>query len=134
MKIILINEILIKKVMMKKILMKKIVRKKDKKYNFMFFFLYIKMVNKYYIKKGKKNFEKKHVKDIKIFLKQKKKKSASIIVNVIRIFLKKKGKRKLRIWEKSLFSIIKTIFKFFLEFCKVVGNGGYQGQTSKKKK
>ena len=32
--------------------------------------VYIKMVNKYYKKKG---FEKKHVKDIKIFLKKKKK-------------------------------------------------------------
>ena len=34
--------------------MKKIVRKKDKKYNFIIFFLCIKMVNKYYIKKQKK--------------------------------------------------------------------------------
>ena len=62
MKKILINEILIKKFMMKKILikkilMKKIVRKKDKKYNFIIFFLCIKMVNKYYIKKQKKTLK-----------------------------------------------------------------------------
>ena len=37
--------------------------------------MYIKMVNKHYQKKTKKNFEKKNTKDIKIFLKKKKENS-----------------------------------------------------------
>ena len=41
------------------------------------------MTNNYY-KKIKKSFEKKHVKDIKIFIKKKKKLSVSIIVSVIK--------------------------------------------------
>ena len=58
------------------------------------------MMNKYYQKKKTiKSFEKKHVKDIKIFLKENKKKSVSVIVIELRIFLKKKNKRKLSIRE-----------------------------------
>ena len=60
------------------------------------------MVNKYY-KKTKKNFKKKLVKDIKIFLKKKKRKKFSIIVFELRIFLKKKNKKRL-IYEKLLFN------------------------------
>ena len=45
------------------------------------------MTNNYY-QNTKESSEKKHTKDIKIFLKKKKKKSVSIIVNVIRIFLR----------------------------------------------
>ena len=44
------------------------------------------MVNKYYQKKTKKSFKKKHAKDIKIFLNKKKKKSVSIIVIEIKSF------------------------------------------------
>ena len=51
------------------------------------------MVNKYY-ENTMKSFEKKHMKDTKLFLKKKKKKSVSITVNVIRIFLKNKKKKK----------------------------------------
>ena len=54
------------------------------------------MVNKCY-QKNKEKLQKRHMKDIKIFLKNKKKKNVSIIVIEIRIFLKKKKKRRLSI-------------------------------------
>ena len=54
------------------------------------------MVNKHY-QKAKKSFEKKQVKDIKIFLKKKNNTNVSIIVIKIQIFLKKKNKRNLSI-------------------------------------
>ena len=41
---------------------------------YIFLYRYIKMVNKYYKKKTKKSFKKRHVKDTKIFPKKKKKK------------------------------------------------------------
>ena len=44
-------------------------------------------------KKTKKSFQKRLVKDIKIFLKKKKIKSANMLVSDIEIFLKKKKKR-----------------------------------------
>ena len=43
------------------------------------------MTNNYH-QNTKRNFEKKHVKDIKIFLKKKKKRSPSIVTKDIRIF------------------------------------------------
>ena len=47
------------------------------------------MVNKYY-EKHKEKLQKKHVKDIKIFLKKKKTKSANMLASNIEISLKKK--------------------------------------------
>ena len=44
------------------------------------------------IKKIKKDYKEKLVKDIKIFLKKKKKKSNNMVVNVMKIFLKMKSK------------------------------------------
>ena len=49
------------------------------------------MFNNYY-QKTKKSFDKKHVKDTKIFLKKKKKKNVSIIVMELIIFLKNNKK------------------------------------------
>ena len=51
------------------------------------------MVNKYYQKKAKKSFKKKHVKDIKIFLRKKKKKEEKRLETDIKIFLEKKKKK-----------------------------------------
>ena len=56
------------------------------------FFVYIKLVNKYY-QKHTKNFEKKDAKDIKIFQKKKEKKSEKRPETDIKIFLKKKKKK-----------------------------------------
>ena len=62
-----------------------------------FFFVYIKVVNKYY-QKHKENFQKEGRERYEnLSEEEKEKKSISIIVNVIRIFLKKKSKRKLSI-------------------------------------
>ena len=48
------------------------------------------MVNKYYKKKTKKSFEKKHAKDIKVFLKKKKTKGEKRSKTDIKIFLNNK--------------------------------------------
>ena len=55
------------------------------------------MVNEYYQKKAKKSFEKKHEKDIKIFLGKKKKKDEKRLEAVIKIFMKKKNKKSVNI-------------------------------------
>ena len=50
------------------------------------------MLNKYYREKAKKSFEKKHTKDIEIFLRRKRKKGEKTFATGIKIFLKKKKK------------------------------------------
>ena len=70
-----------------------------------FFFVYIKVVNKYY-QKHKENLQKEGRERYEnLSEEEKEKKSISIIVNVIRIFLKKKSKRKLSIWEITIYYI-----------------------------
>ena len=51
------------------------------------------MATNYYKKKTKKDSQKKHVKDIKIFLKNKKTKGKKRLENITKILLKKKKKK-----------------------------------------
>ena len=62
-----------------------------------FFFVYIKVANKYYQKHKEKLQKEGRERYENLSEEEKEKKSISIIVNVIRIFLKKKSKRKLSI-------------------------------------
>ena len=66
-----------------------------------------------------KRSEKKHVKNIKIFLKKKKTKSANILVIDIEIFLKKKKKRSINMVVKDIRIFWRiSIENIFLEFRK----------------
>ena len=70
------------------------------------------------IKKINKDYEKKPVKDIKIFLEKKKKKSDSMVVNVTKIFQEMKNKslssieKDITEWEKGLYYGYKKVFSF----------------------
>ena len=70
-----------------------------------FFFVYIKVANKYYQKHKEKLQKEGRERYENLSEEEKEKKSISIIVNVIRIFLKKKSKRKLSIWEIYIYYI-----------------------------
>ena len=71
-------------------------------YNFVFLHIYVsKGSSTKYYSKNKENYQKKFVKDIKIFLKKKKKKSNNIVVKNKKIYQKMK--------RKSLFSTEKNI-------------------------
>ena len=61
------------------------------------------MFNKFYQKKTKKDFIKKHTKGTKIFLKKKNKKGEKSFETDTKIFLRKKNERS-SIYEKLLFS------------------------------
>ena len=101
------------------------------------------MVNQYQ-QKPKKKLQKKHAKDIKIFLKKKKKKDGTRLETDIKIFLKKKKTKKKHQYQrdrnKNLSKednqkkveymrnyYLKQFLSCFLVFYKVVRNGGYIG-------
>ena len=69
-------------------------KKADKVFFYNFFFLYIKILTRYY-KKTKKNFQKRLVKDTEIFLKKKNKRSVNMVINDIKNLQKIKNKGQL---------------------------------------